>query len=189
MSPILGIIASSKLQATTSFFSIATTTLGSTTSSVTFTDSGAWSAYKHLQIRVFARGTQNDDQDAAFLRFNSDTGSNYAMHYINGSGGAVSSYGVGSSTPGYPMYMFFMPANNAASGAFGGGICDILDFASTTKTKVARSLTGADRNSGGRIYFQSALWNSTSAITSITIVPMNGSFAANSHFAIYGIKD
>jgi hypothetical protein len=188
--PILGIIASQNYpRITSSYESIATTVLGSSQSSVTFTDGGAWSGYKHLQIRVFARGTVSDDQDAGYLRFNSDTGSNYSMHYITGSGGGASALAAANSAPGYPMYMFFMPANNAASGAFGSGICDILDFSSTTKTKVARSFTGADRNSAGRLYFQSVLWNSTSAITSITIVPMNGSFATNSHFALYGIKD
>jgi hypothetical protein len=49
-------------------------------------------------------------------------------------------------------------------------------------------LAGADMNgAGGTVEFSSGNWRSTSAVTSITIFT-SGSFASNSHFALYGIK-
>jgi len=172
------------------FESIASFTTGAgNDASITFSSIPA--TYTHLQIRVTARGTVADTSDAAYVTFNSDTGTNYAGHYLNGNGTAAAAASVTSSAPAYPMYVFFFPAANATASAFGVGVADILDYASTSKTKVLRSITGADsngNNSSGRVYLQSVLWNSTSAITTIKLTPMNGSFAQYSHFALYGIK-
>jgi hypothetical protein len=63
-----------------------------------------------------------------------------------------------------------------------------LDYASTSKTKVVRSIVGGDRNGGGRITLSSGLWNSTSAITSFKIITSTDNFAQYSALALYGVK-
>ena len=155
----------------------------------TITFSGIPSGYKHLQIRGIARSTVNDQNDAAYITLNNDSSSIYAAHYMEAAGGgSVAAYAGTSMSPGYPMYMVFTPGAQISSGVFGTGVVDILDYNSTSKTKVLRSLTGSDFNGGGRMYFSSALYNSTNAINSIKLTFMNGSFAQHSQFALYGVK-
>ena len=90
MNPILGIIASSMLGVTSSYESIATTTVGALgASSVTF--SSIPSTYKHLQLRWIARSNRVAAQDFVDIRLNSDTGANYSAHLLYGDGSAATS--------------------------------------------------------------------------------------------------
>ena len=63
----------------TSFESIATTTLGSDTSSITM--SSIPSTYASIQFRILMRNTGGGGCDLN-LRANSDTGNNYSYHYL-----------------------------------------------------------------------------------------------------------
>jgi hypothetical protein len=185
VSPILGIWASQNYVRTLpgSYESIATTTVGAGgSSSISFTSIP--STYKHLQIRAiqFCGTTAYN----TLIRYNSDSGNNYASHYLEGNGSTVGS-GTGYGAP---------PINYGAIGEARGGttypdvfVCDILDYTNTNKYKTARSLCGYDANGSGLAAFRSSLWMSTSAVTSITI--QNDAFAnftQYSQFALYGIK-
>jgi hypothetical protein len=195
MSPILGIIASSisgSKASTTSYESIATTTVGSGgSSSISFTSIP--STYKHLQIRGIARSTRTDFSiDQLYTRFNSDSGSNYAWHWLSGNGSAAST-DVGTSATSMNLGWFATNATASVTNAFGGLVMDVLDYADTNKYKTVRILTGNDLNGNGSpfsgtIVFASGLWRSTSAITSITFDPSSADFAQYSSFALYGIK-
>lgn len=179
MSPILGIWASqnySRYSLPTSFESIATATVGAGgTANVTF--SSIPQTYTHLQIRCFS--------------YNSP----WVIIQPNGSTPVISHalYGTGASATAssYTSTYNGIIVNSTASSTVGtAAIVDILDYANTNKTKTIRSLSGCDgNNTSGQIWFISSLWNSTSAITSITI---DGEGASNlnqySHFALYGIK-
>ena len=173
---------------TNSYASIATTTVGAGgSSSITFSDGGAWTGYKHLQIRGIARtdrGTYNSDP--LKLTFNSDGGSNYARHFLLGDGSSASADGVSSQTF---IQNYLITTNVATSGVFAAFVIDILDFASTSKTKTVRALMGFDNNGSGFIGLNSGLWNSTSAITSLSLAGQFGTFQQYSQFALYGIKD
>lgn len=194
MSPITELIGGAKvygwgsLQVSGSFQSIATTTVGSGGSS-TITFSSIPSTFTHLQIRAIARTNRSDGaQDALRIRFNSDTSSNYALHYVLGDG---SSALAGASTGTTAVFADgFTGANNLAN-VFGAGIIDILDYANTNKYKTVRCLSGWNDNGtqDGRIWFESGLWLNTNAVSTITITPSTGpSFNQYSHFALYGIK-
>jgi hypothetical protein len=166
--------------------SIATVTVGSGgASSIDFTSIP--STYQHLQIRILARGAAATNFISAGIRFNSDTGSNYAIHQLLGSGSAASS---GSDINITSIYRTFIPAANQTSGRFGAGVVDILDYANTNKNKTTRTLTGFDLNGSGYIILRSGLWRSTSAVSSITLFDADnaGGFAEYSSFALYGIK-
>jgi hypothetical protein len=188
---ILGIYASSVLKVTNSYESIATVTVGSGGSS-TITFSSIPSTFKHLQVRYIARNNRATfGNDAMILRFNSDSGNNYAWHSLKGDGGSANSGAVTSTNR-------ILTDTSAGSGApantFGAGIIDILDYASTNKYKTARILSGVDVNgtvsgSGGVMQFSSGLWQNTAAITSIVITPDNPNFQEFSSFALYGIKE
>jgi len=183
--PILGITASSITGSVqTSYQSISTVTVSSSVSSITF--SAIPATFTHLQIRAFCKATTNDSNvGSIFGRFNSDTGSNYARHFLNGSGTVVAAGASVSQTS-----MFFGTGVNAnQTSVFAANVIDILDYANTNKYKTTRSLSGVDVNgAGGFVQFMSGLWMNTAAVTSITILPAADDFAQYSSFALYGIK-
>lgn len=185
MARILGTIASSSFEALGDFESIATTTVGSGGSS-TITFSSIPQTFKHLQIRAIGRGNTNDSIDDIVWRYNSDSSTNYRMHYLLGDGS-----GRYAGTGGALNYAFTMRVanNNSPANAFGSGVLDILDYTNTNKYKVSRSLSGAENNGSGQIMFSSSVWFSTAAINSITLFSSNASsFRQYSRFALYGIK-
>ena len=59
------------------------------------------------------------------------------------------------------------------------------DYTNSNKYKTTRSLSGQDQNSSGEVFFWSGLFNSTDAISSITLL---NSYAQYSSFALYGVK-
>lgn len=190
MAPILGIYASQisgHLWAPSGAYdSIATVTVGSGgSSSITF--SSIPSTYQHLQIRMIQRDNQASVADGARLRFNSDTGSNYAFHILRGDGSTAQAYDGVSQTN--ILLTFDLAGATAGANVFGAAVIDILDYANTNKNKTVRSLSGRDNNGDGGVALDSGLWQSTSAINSITIFPQNGtSINQYSSFALYGIK-
>ena len=197
MSPILGIWASanqSQYISTNSYESIQTVTVGAGgSSSISFTSIP--STYKHLQLRMLVQETRGDYGIAgANMTFNSDSGSNYAYHQINGDGSSVGASGASSQTS-IRICDGDFGTNQATGGlVFGVGILDILDYANTNKYKTIRHLAGVDINGtvlsvGGRVGLFSGLWQSTSAVSSFTITPNGASdFRQYSSFALYGIK-
>ena len=181
--PILGILASSGAVAGGSYESIATVLVGSGgSSSISFTSIP--STYKHLQIRAMA---STSSSTASYFIFNSDTGSNYARHMLQGNGSSANAYAGSSQTS-----MWFISDINT-SPYVAGAVVDILDYTSTSKNKTTRSLSGVDNNNtsgNNAIIFASGLWmNNTTAVNSISIFPLTGTFQQYSSFALYGIKD
>jgi hypothetical protein len=178
--------------ATNSYESIATVSVGSGgASDITF--SSIPSTFKHLQIRGIARSdVANSDIESLAIRLNSDSGSNYAYHLLQGNGATASAAGASSVAAGI---VGAEPGNSHTSGIFGGYVIDILDYANTSKTKTIRSLGGVDTNNNGtekgQVRLSSTLWNSTTAVNQITL--KNGGtfvrgFVQYSSFALYGIK-
>ena len=183
---ILGIVASGNYpRSTTSYESIATTTVGSGGSS-TITFSSIPSDYKHLQIRLLARVNGSVTLNGTKVQFNSDTGTNYTYHTLFGNGSAVTSYGEANTNQS-----FMDKASGASSGAsmFGAMVCDVLDYGNSSKFKTTRSLGGSDQNGSGSIFLSSGVWRNTNAITSITLSPFDGfSYVQYTQAALYGIK-
>ena len=182
--PILGILASSTSAASAvgDYESIATTTVGSGgTTNITFSSIPA--TYKHLQIRGIARS--NGIADNTVIQFNSDTGNNYATHYLLGNGTAAIA---GAETTQARFYVDVL-ALNASGAMWSGDVIDILDYANTNKYKTVRALAGQDLNGSGTVWLASGLWQSTTAITSIKLFTNGvGNFAEYTTFALYGIK-
>lgn len=158
-----------------------------TGSSGTITFSSIPGTYQHLQIRMIARNNiAGTGIDEVWLRFNSDTASNYSDHSLSGTGTAASAIGNANTT--FVTHAGVGVENNATAGIMGVSIVDIHDYASTTKNKTVRALIGDDRNGSGTIRLASGLWRSTSAITSISLISAAGNFTTATSFALYGIK-
>ena len=164
---------------------LATVTVGST-SVATIDFTGIPTGYKHLQLRGIVQNTASSNSSGWLqCRINGDTGSNYTYHFLSG-GGSSASTGAGANQSA----MLLGDSVNSGAGAstFAPFIIDVLDYASTSKTKTFRSLTGVETNSWGEIYLSSGLWNSTSAVTSISFYTASYNLKQYSQIALYGIK-
>jgi hypothetical protein len=171
-----------------SYESIATVTLGSSQSSITFSSIPA--TFKHLQVRWVSQ----DDRATYPISeikcvFNSDTGANYSYHQLAGDGG--SAYAQGGTSASFIQIEI---GGTTTGGTFGGGVMDILDYASTGKYKTTKALSGVMTNADYSGYYgiiteNAGNWRSTSAITSMTFSPRYASnFTQYTKYALYGIK-
>jgi hypothetical protein len=152
---------------------IATTTLGTAASSITF--SSITSSYTDLRVVLVVSGA---DAYSLNYTFNGDTATNYSFIYLLGNGTSASSNRIG---------------NNANLGTFAYNTniifhtLDVFSYAGST-FKTALGTISRDENGSGQVWRYVGLWRSTSAITSISI-NSNVTFAAGTTATLYGIKN
>jgi hypothetical protein len=164
---------------------IATTTLGSNTSTITFSSIG--STYTDLRIVLVGRTNRaSTGNDTVFLRFNSNTTESYSYTRLLGDGANVSSAAGTDLTSNVAGYI---PRNNNTSGIFGLVTVDIFSYAGSTN-KTYLSTTSADLNGSGDVVRIVGLWRSTSAITSITFsLSSTFQYLTGTTATLYGIKN
>ena len=164
---------------------ISAITLSAAQSSVEFNNIPG--TYSHLQVRYMSKSTYTTGtSDSLYANFNNDTSANYAYHFLRGNGTAASSSGEANTT-----FLWLGNQGNTGTGMtsiFGIGVCDILDYANTSKNKTIRSLQGYDSNGDGFCVLSSSHWRSLNAVSSIKFTFGNGNIAINSSFTLYGIK-
>jgi hypothetical protein len=184
----LGFLAGSGGGVDTDYELIESYILGSSQAAVTFSSLDTYSStYKHLQIRYVARTDRGALSDTMRMRFNSDTGSNYAFHALEGTGSGVFSFSSTGQT-GISISSGLL-ASSAASDAFASGVIDILDFASTTKNKTTRALYGYTTSGDHRSTLGSGFRVNTEAMTSLNFTATSSAnFVSGSRFSLYGIK-
>jgi hypothetical protein len=183
---IHGVIASSYPAVSGAFESIATATGTGSSGTITFTSIP--STYKHLQIRYIGRYDGASVTANSTFTINSDTGANYAIHDLVGNGSAASSGGTASTTS---VRYARVAGSTATASVVAAGIIDIHDYASTSKYKTVRILSGVDGNAADTNYqisLRSGLWMNTNAITSLTFTTASGNWTTATQFALYGIK-
>ena len=156
---------------TATYDKIATTTLGSTQSSVTF--SSISSAYTDLVL--VCNVTKTASSNTAF-RLNSDTGSNYSTTFIEGNGTTVSSSRLTSTTQGSIDYSD-TTVNPVPS------ITHFMNYSNTTTNKTSLTRSGREY-----VYAYVNLWRNTAAISTILVFAASGNYVAGSMFTLYGIK-
>jgi len=155
---------------------IATTTLGSTATSYTF--SSIPSTYTDLIIVAQASVTSGDSNFR--LTFNGDTGSNYSRTYLSGSGS--------SATSGRASSVAYIVANDEGYLHVGQPTMltiNVQNYSNSTTYKTTLSRSGNGSNNGTAAVV--GLWRSTSAITSLTLTIDASTFTAGSTFTLYGI--
>ena len=184
MTPLLGMMSSGATGSKqSSYASIASTTLVSTTASVIFTSIPA--TYTHLQVRLIGKSayTGGTGPDNFHIRFNSDsTLTNYYRHLVRGNGSVVDALTANDNTI---ISSISTSLDNADT--YGGVVIDVLDYANTNKYKTTRYLGGVEYNGSGYIQLGSVLWKDTAAVTTLYVAPGN-QWAADTSVALYGIK-
>ena len=190
--PILGTVASQFSSKPFGSFESIQTGVG-TGSNSTITFSSIPSTYKHLQIRgLYMSNNGTDDRMNMLVKFNGDTTSTNMAHVLRGRNDGVASF---SDARGSGNFVVWSSGYSSVSTSYligGVSIIDIHDYASTSKYKTVRSLSGVEDNSvsdgSAAIVLSSALWENTSAIDSITLTSQAGNFTTRTSFALYGIK-
>jgi len=155
---------------------IATTTLGSATSTINFNSIPA--TYSDLRLVLAATNTASLDLN---LTFNGDTGTNYSRTRINGNGSVAASAQNTSQTS--------IRANFFTMGASEPYLLnlDVFSYAGSTN-KTCLIANSEDRNGTGGVCRMVALWRNTAAITSITFTTSTSTFAAGTTATLFGIK-
>lgn len=148
--------------------------------------------YQHLQLRITAKSTGASGPYNFKMFFNEassvipNQATNYALHNMTGQGSSTPV--IDSVTGGSRFIEVGYIAAADISNVYTSSIVDILDYADTTKYKTTRGIAGYDANGSGRIQIISGMFMSLDAITSIVMYPSTGSFAQDSHFALYGVR-
>lgn len=188
MTPILaGIVASGisghltpPFTPSSSYDALATYTVGAGgISSITFAGLPTGGQYKHLQIRGISKATASGTDTN--ITINNGTAAAY-RHQILCDGSSTS----GSANSGNAYII--MTTGSSGTNIFDASVIDFIDYASTTKNKIVRSLSGRDLNGNGLLSFGSALWTTTNPITDITLTPAGTNFAQYTQFSVYGVK-
>jgi hypothetical protein len=164
---------------------IATTTLGSATTTVTFTSTddgqvGDWSQYMDLVIVGYLRndGSSSGNSQA---NFNNDTGSNYADQefWANGSSAGASVY---ASTTNIDLGRS-TNATNVCS-AFVTHLFDI----NSGKYKSTTTVSANDQDGSGNVVLSTGTWKSQAPISEIDITYSTGDdLDTGSMLSLFGV--
>jgi len=139
--------------------------------------------YTDLVVKVSARATSATDFRYVRIRFNSDSGSNYTNKRVYGDGATASSAGETNDTSGYAVTS---AANNTAN-TFGNTDIYIPNYTSSNYKSFSVDAVSENNATTAYTMLLANIWNSTSAITSITLLPTSGDFAQYSTFTLYGV--
>ena len=156
---------------------ISTQTLGTATTSVTF--SSIPQTYTDLVLIANSATTTVASSEISKVTFNSDTATNYSYTQLTGNGSSVISYRATSVA-------YARLGRNSANGDsyFVPNKIQIMNYANTTTYKTAIATCPEPT------YYEVnvALWRSTSAITSITLTAGANNYKVGCTFTLYGIK-
>jgi hypothetical protein len=159
---------------------IATTTLGSSAASYTF--SSIPSTYTDLVLVV--AGTTSVNGEAILMQYNGDTATNYSFTYLYGTGSSAAS-GRQSSR----AYAALNWGTAFSSTEQSNAIVTIHNYANSTtyKTCIARNNNPNGSSLAGTEAIVS-LWRSTAAINSILVKSGSGNMNAGFTLTLYGIQ-
>ncbi len=159
------------------FESIATTTLGSAASTITFNSIPA----TYTDLRLVLNGSVTASLQVN-LRFNNISTTTYSITNLNGDGATASSSRGSNQTEMNFNYGFLA---TTAQPIF--ATADIFSYAGATN-KTTLFTFQQDRNGSGFVERNVGLWRSTSAITRLDIITSTSTLAAGFTATLYGIK-
>lgn len=165
------------MAAGSTYSQIATQTLGSTASSVTF--SSIPQTYTNLVLILNLKAASGSTAYPRIL-FNSDTGTNYSLTHLTGNGSSATS----GRTTNSVGYITGLTVESSAEFNF-NGIYHIPQYSNTTTNK---TVIGRCNNAAGHTEATVTLWRNTAAITNIDLVNVNANFAIGCTFTLYGIR-
>jgi hypothetical protein len=164
---------------TPTYTPLATVTLGSSASSVTFSSIPA--TYRDLVLVYAGRTTSTADGDALIARYNGDTGSNYSQVRMAGFGTTTFSGSFSGTVHEVGRLHTSISDNTNPS----QGLVNLMDYSATDKHKTSVSRSGYAAN---LVDATAARWANTAAITTILLFPATTTnFAAGATFNLYGV--
>jgi hypothetical protein len=153
---------------------IATTTLGSSVATYTF--SSIPSTYTDL-VFVVNMGATAAFQDMTVI-FNGDTAANYSFTRVGGNGSTTAS---ARSTGASNIRLDGNGPDTVITSTY---LINVMNYANTTTYK---TLVDKFSRASGGVEATAGMWRSTAAITSVTFGMTSGSLLAGSIFTLYGI--
>lgn len=142
--------------------------------------------YTDLIVKASIRTVASPAQiyaDTTFI-INGDTGSNYSLKFLRGSGSGTGSQGTTNGTAGY---LTQLTGNGATANTFGN--LEMYFYNYTSGNYKSFSADGVGENNATTAYAEIAgeVWQRTDPITSFSF-NATGVFAQHSTFHLYGIK-
>lgn len=162
---------------------LATTTLTGTQATIDFTSISG--SYTDLIISIYCQNAAaSTGTRTGLMKFNSDSGSNYSYVYMRGDGSATTAASAGTQTAG--IYYAELPRAGNGANVFGFARISIFSYTASVN-KAILSESSADLNGSGFVSRILGLWNSTSAITSISLIGGSEGFSSGTRATLYGI--
>jgi hypothetical protein len=159
---------------TPTYTALANITLGSSSSSLTF--SSIPNTYRDLVLAINLVGSGGS---GFYIQFNTDTGNNYNYNYALGNGSTPSA-DVQSNIDSIRM-------GNLTTDV-GTHLVNIMDYSATDKHKTVLVRSGAASGTGTvGTWMIANRWASTSAITSIKVFPLGATMNSGATLSLYGI--
>ena len=158
---------------------IATTTLGSAAATITFSSIPG----TYTDLRLVYVGTNTVGGNYVGITLNGSTSSIYSYTRLLGSGSAASSFRQTSQTE----FRFIAQFNGQSTTIPTMGITDIFSYAGSSNKTLLHENSN-DQNGAGDVIRYAGLFQSTSAITSVTLTASAGNHAIGTTATLYGIK-
>lgn len=164
---------------------IAAQVLGGSAANITF--SNIPGAFRHLEITTLLRSAVAGEFDAAFLRFNGDSGNNYHRREVVMHASYASNAGRSQSS----LYGVRAEGNTATANRVSNGIIHIPFYASSKlKGMFSHSFSGGNVSADTDIMlnFNAGFWDNTAPITSVALLPALGAnWLAGCQAVLYGV--
>ena len=139
----------------------------------------------HLWVVALLAGSTSAQDVNLRLRFNGDTGANYGRQQQFSGGGSTSAQALGTQTSA-----LIGAVSDSTAAAHAAGQVDLLipGYAGTTFLKAGRARVNL-RDAGTSVGHsdEAFFWDSTAAISTLTLFPESGNWVAGSGVWVYGL--
>jgi hypothetical protein len=164
----------------TTYDKIATTTLGSASSTITF--SSIANSWTDLRLVLVASTTGTSDYNCQ-INYNGDFSADYSRTLINAIGSTI--YSARNANQASLDWVYVLGINPVPALV----TYDIFSYAgSTFKTTLITASNDVNSSGNNTVNRTVGLWRDTGAITSITLTASGTTFAVGTSATLYGIK-
>lgn len=158
---------------------IATTTVGTATNIITFSSIPG----SYTDIRLIVQPQSTSGLNNINITFNNESNLVYKKRRSNGTGAAIAN--TSATEAAFISSVNISPS--VANTRFGYLAIDIFSYANTSVYKSLLTKGFCDRNGAGAVEFQSAVYASNSAITTVTLTISAQNFNTGTTATLYGI--
>jgi hypothetical protein len=161
---------------------LATTTLGSSTGTITF--SAIPQTYTDLKIVISARTDAVATTGSTAITFNGDSSAIYARIYLQGNGSATTSV---SNTGAVSIGTINAVGASATADTFSNVDIYIPNYVSSNYKTVSIDAVSENNATLGTQRIMTGIWSSASPITSITLTSASSNFVQYTTATLYGV--